>query len=276
MVAVVKTDLTVPPPTSQFNAVQVIDFQTLAAMGKITGAQVWDKIGASDIIPTSSFMILSNVTSSLFISNFPPTPQQLRVVSTSANDASAGTGAQQVTIDYLTDPASPTLFTRFSEIVTLNGTTPVNTVATNISRIERVRVSRVGSTSVAQGDISIQSVGGATTFEKIVAGENVSRTAVHFVPNGYISIITDLLFGTTTSGGTRFAFTTVEQDPSGNLVRIGELENALSGSTSTIPFKTPIVLKNNSNKRLSFAVTVRGIASNQQGSASFIAIDVPI
>lgn len=276
VVTVVDADITSPAPAAQFNTVQVIDFQTLAAMGKITGAQAWYKIGSSEVIPTATFMILSNVTSSTFISNFPTVPQQLRVVSTSANDAAAGTGAQQATIEYLTDPGSPTLFTRFSEIVTLNGTTPVNTVATNISRIERVHVSRVGSTSVSQGDISIQSVGGATTFEKIAGGENVSRTAVHFVPNGYMSIITDLLFGTSTSGGTRFAFTSVEQDPSGNIVRVGELENALNVSTSTLPLNTPIVLKNNLNKRLSFAVTVRGMASNQQGSASFIAIDIPI
>lgn len=272
----VNADIISPAPTAQFNTVQVIDFQTLAAMGKITGAQVWDKIGSSEVIPTTTFMILSNVTSASFISNFPPVPQQLQLVSSSANDAAAGTGAQQVTIEYLTDPGSATKFTRFSEIVTLNGTTPVNTVATNISRIERVHVSRVGSTSVSQGNILLQSVGGATTFEKIVAGENVSRTAVHFVPNGYMCIITDLMFGSITAGGVRFAFTTVEMDLAGNIVRIGQQEIALPAGGSTIPYRTPIFLKNNQNKRISFAVTVRGIASNQQGSASFSAIDIPI
>lgn len=269
-------DLVTPEPTAQFNTVQVIDFQTLAAMGKITGAQVWDKIGSSVVIPTATFMILSNVTSASFISNFPPVPQQLQIVSSSASDTAAGTGAQQVIIDYLTDPASPTKFTRFTETVTMNGVTPVLTAATNISRIERVRVSRTGSGSVAAGNISIQSVGGATTFELITSGENITRTAVHFVPNGFMCIITDLLFGSNTEGGVRFALTTVELDAAGDAVRIGQEEITIAAGGSTIPLRTPIFLKNDQNKRISFAVTVRGIASNQEGSASFAAIDVPI
>lgn len=260
----------------QLNAIQTIDFQTLAALGRVTGAQVWNKLGSSEAISPTTFMILSNVTSATFISNFPPTPQQLQVVSSSANDATAGTGAQQVTIDYLTDPSSPSLFTRFSTTVTLNGTTPVTTTPTNISRIERVRVSRTGSTAVAQGNILIQSVGGATTFEKIAAGENISRTAVHFVPDGYMCIITDLLFGATTLGGVRFAFTTVELNAAGDAVRIGQNEIAIASGGDSHPYRTPIFLTNNQNRRISFAVVVRGLASNQQGSASFVAIDIPI
>ncbi len=276
MVAVVDAGLTSPAPTAEFDTVQVIDFQTLAALEKITGAQTWYNLGSSDVIPSTTFMLLSNVTSSSFISNLPPVPQQLQVVSSLANDAAAGTGAQQVIIEYLTDPASATKFTRFSETVTLNGINPVNTVATNISRIERVRVSRTGSGSVAAGDISIQSVGGATTFEKIAAGENITRTAIHFVPYGYRCIITDVLFGTTTAGGVRFAFTTAELDAAGDAVRIGQEEISISSGGATIPYRTPISLKNDQNKRISFAVAVRGLASNQHGSASFAAIDVPL
>ena len=253
-----------------------INFFTGVALGDVPGAKAFYKLGSSNVIPTTTFMILSNVTSNTFISNFPPVPQQLQVVSTSANDAAAGTGTQQVTIDYLTDPSSATKFTRFSEIVTLNGVTPVNTIAKNISRIEQVHVSRVGTTSVSQGDISIQSVGGATTFEKIAAGENVSRTSVHFVPNGYKCVITDLLFGSVTAGGTRFSFTTTPEDAAGNVVRVGQHEIAIGDSGHTHAYNTPIFLSNPDNKRISFAITVRGVASNQQGSGSFTAIDIPL
>jgi hypothetical protein len=200
----------------------------------------------------------------------------MQVVSTSANDTSAGTGAQQVTIDYLTDPASPTLFTRFSEIVTLNGVAAVNTVATDISRIEHIRVSRVGTAGVAQGNISLQSVGGATTFELIPAGENINRTCVHFVPNGYMSVITDIMVGTTTVAGVRFSFTDTPVDPSGNVVRNGLEEISLSSSGIAKILKTPYFMTNPTNKRLSFAIAVRGQAANQQGSGSFLAIDIPL
>jgi len=254
------------------------NYFTSASIGNIPGVQTFSNIGFNNVIPTSSFILLSNVTSSTLISNFPSVPQQMQLVSTSINDdgSPVGTGAIEVTIEYLTDPSSPTKFTRFSEVVILNGTTPVNTVATNISRIERIHVSKVGTGSVASGNISLQSVGGASTFERIDQGENVSRTAVHFVPNGYMSIITDILAGTTTAGGTRFAFTTVETDSAGNAVRTGRDEIGFSSAGATISFNTPIFLKNDSNRRISFAITVRGLASNQEGSASFQAIDIPI
>lgn len=254
------------------------NYFTAASLGDIPGVQTFSNIGFNNVIPTSSFILLSNVTSSTLVSNFPAVPQQMQLVSSSASDDGAppGTGANEVTIDYLTDPSSPTRFTRFSEVVILNGTTPVNTIATNISRIERIHTSKVGTGSVAAGNISLQSVGGASTFEIINQGENVSRTCIHFVPNGFMSIITDILAGTTTAGGTRFAFTIVEADSSGNLVRTGRDEIGFASAGTTISFNTPIFLKNDSNRRISFAIAVRGLASNQEGSGSFQAIDIPI
>lgn len=256
--------------------VETIDFNNIAALQMLPGAQIFSTIGSSIVIPSSTFMLLSNLTSSIRVSNFPTVAQQMQVVSTSANDTGAGTGVQQVEIDYLTDPASATLFTRFTEIVTLNGVTPVNTAATGISRIEHMRASRVGSASVAQGDISLQSVGGATTFELMPAGENINRTCVHFVPNGYMCVVTDILVGTTTAAGVRFSFTDVLSDPVGNIVRVGLEEISLSGSGIGKSIRTPFFMSNPNNKRLSFAITVRGQASNQQGSGSFNAIDIPL
>lgn len=252
------------------------EYPLSAVLGLIPGAVAFYKVGSSLVIPSTTFMILSNLTSATRVSNFPTVAQQMQVVSSSASDTAAGTGAQQVTIDYLTEPASPAGFARFSETVTLNGVAAVLTVANNISRIERFRVSRTGTGSVAAGDISLQSVGGATTFELINAGENINRTCVHFVPNGYLSIITDIFTGTTTAGGVRFAITTVESDALGNLVRIGQNEIGLSSGGAITALNTPLFMKNDSNRRLSFAITVRGLAANQAGQGSFTAIDIPL
>lgn len=252
------------------------NFYLNAAIGKVPGAETFYKLGESTQIPSSTFIILSNLTTVARPSNFPAVAQQMQVVSTSANDTAAGTGAQQVTIDYLTETTSIFGFKRFSEIVTLNGLGAVNTVATGISRIERFRVSRIGATGVSQGDISLQSVGGATTFELIPVGENINRTCVHFVPNGYMSIVTDILVGATTAAGVRFSFTSTPSDVAGNVVRNGLEEISLSGSGIAKLLNTPFFMKNDQNRRLSFAVTVRGKASNQQGSGSFIAIDIPL
>lgn len=253
-----------------------IEFYINSASGLIPGAQVFFARGFNDVIPNTTFMILSTLTSASRISPFPPAAQQMQVVSTSVNDTAAGTGAQQVTIEYLTEPTSVYGFKRFSETVTLNGLVPVNTIVTNISRIERLRVSRVGAWSVALGDISLQSVGGATTFEIINAGENVSRTAVHFVPNGYQSIVTGFSVGCGTLAGIRFVLSTVETDSAGNLVRVGQKEMSVSSGSTNAQMNTPVFMSNPNNKRLSFAIAVRGLAANQEGSGSFVAIDLPL
>lgn len=258
------------------SSVNTTDYPINAALRAIPGIETFYKLGASMTIPSSTFILLSNLTSATRVSNFPPISQQMQIVSTNVNDTAAGTGAQQVTIDYLTEPSSIFGFRRFSEEVLLNGVAPVNTIATNINRIERFRVSRVGSGAVAAGDINLQSVGGATIFELIPTGENINRTAVHFVPNMYMSIVTDILFGTTTAGGVRFSFTDTPLNIAGNAVRNGLEEVTLTSSGIGKAINTPFYMKNDQNKRLSFAITVRGLAATQQGSGSLIAIDIPL
>lgn len=111
---------------------------------------------------------------------FPAAPMQMQVVSASANDAAAGTGIRSVLITYLDAD-----YDVHQETVTLNGTTPVNTVATNILRVNGVRAVSVGSGGMAAGNISLQAVGGATTYSIIPAGRNLARQAIYTVPDGY-------------------------------------------------------------------------------------------
>lgn len=111
---------------------------------------------------------------------FPAAAQQMEVVSTSANDAAAGTGARQVFIHYLDNN-----YAIQSEIVTLNGLTPVLTAALNILRINEVHAWAVGSGRSAAGNISVRAVGGATTYALIEAGSNNAHQAVYTIPAGY-------------------------------------------------------------------------------------------
>lgn len=249
-------------------------FYALASLRTIPGVQEFHKVGFNDIIPSTSFILLSNVTSAASLINFPASPMQMQVVSTSINDTAAGTGAQQVLIDYLTSPASASGFKRFTEIVTTNGVTPVLTVATNIYRIERFRVSRAGATLTSQGDISLQTVGGATTFEKIQAKSNVNRTLIHFIPNGFQSIITDAMVGTTTAGGVRFIIEAPEDDGSGNIVHFGSKEVGFANGSFQRSFNTPIRATNPNNKEMFFAIVVTGFAANQAASGSMGCIDI--
>lgn len=116
---------------------------------------------------------------------FPASPIQMQVVSTSANDAAAGTGVRTVYIHYL-----DTNYNEQTEIVTLNGLTPVNTVATNILRINSFHAGSVGSGAAAAGTITLKNTAATVTYAQISAGYNTCRQAIYTVPAGkygYIS-----------------------------------------------------------------------------------------
>lgn len=116
---------------------------------------------------------------------FPAAAQQMHVVSSAANDAAAGTGVRTVVIDYL-----DANYNQQQETITLNGVTPVNTVATNILRINGFHATSVGSGGSAAGNISLTNLGGTVTYGYIQTGYNSARQAVFTIPagkNGYLS-----------------------------------------------------------------------------------------
>lgn len=116
---------------------------------------------------------------------FPASPMQMQIVSSSANDAAAETGVRAVRIHYLDHNYQPQITD-----VTMNGTTPVLTVPTDIIRINGMHAMAVGSNVVSVGNISLQAIGGAVTYGFITAGDNTSRQAIYTVPDGmwgYIS-----------------------------------------------------------------------------------------
>lgn len=114
----------------------------------------------------------------------PATPIQMQVVSTSASDGVGGTGALTVHIHYL-----DTNYNTRSMLMTMNGTTPVLTVPTNILRVNNFHVNSVGSSGAAVGTISLQAVGGAVTYGVISATHNRARMPMFTVPAGMVGYI---------------------------------------------------------------------------------------
>lgn len=125
---------------------------------------------------------------------FPVSPIQMRIVSSSTNDTGAGTGVRTVDIGYL-----DTNYNQQSETVTLNGTNPVNTVATNILRINSLHTMTAGSGACAAGNISLQNTAGTVTYSRITATHNFSRQLIYTVPAGYKFFITSYTKATTTA-----------------------------------------------------------------------------
>ena len=168
------------------------------------------------------------------------TDAQRQIVSASASDAAAGTGARTVKITYLDqNGAGP-----FTEIVTLNGTTAVNTTATNICYIEQMEVVTAGSGGANAGIITIRTLA-AVTIGTIAAGDNQTFWCHHYVPAGKVCNITGISSGhngTTVGSGALFTlnakfFTVVN----GVEVQISDFVR-LYGQTSTFArtYSSPI------------------------------------
>jgi len=250
------------------------DFFTAVALGMVPNHTAGTRLGTNDVIPQAAFILLSNVTSVTSVGNLPSAAQQMQVVSTSASDTAAGTGAQQVEITYLTTPAAG--FQKKTEIVTLNGITPVLTTNTDIFRIDRFRVSRAGLMVTALGNVSLQSVGGAATFEIIPALTNVFRSAIHWVPKGFKTNVPYRSFGVTTTGGVTFILEAFEEDASGNVVVTGNDQFDLGQGVLAGQLIPPLVVSNPNGKMIGVAIVIRGRASNQAASGSFRFVDSPL
>lgn len=111
---------------------------------------------------------------------------QRSLVSSSANDAAAGTGARTVKITYFTLSVAGVITGPHEETVTLNGTTAVDTVNDDIALIEKIEVLTAGSGGVSAGTISLKAAaeGGGATIASIAAGALQTFLAHHYVPNG--------------------------------------------------------------------------------------------
>lgn len=130
---------------------------------------------------------------------FPVTPQRMRIVSTSANDTGAGTGVQKIIVHYLDNT-----YAEATEEVTLNGTTPVLTTATNILRINRMYSSAVGSTGGPVGTVSLTNTAATVTYCLQTPTYNTSAQLIYTVPIGKTAYISHVKVGAGASAAGHF------------------------------------------------------------------------
>ncbi len=112
------------------------------------------------------------------------------IISSSANDASAGTGARTLRIIYLDSTGRGP----FTELVTMNGLTSVPLTATDKCYIQQIELLTVGSTGAAVGTITLRNNAVATVWT-IAAGDTQTFAAHHYVPLGNTCTITSVAHG---------------------------------------------------------------------------------
>lgn len=130
----------------------VQDFQLAIARGLVPYAEPFSSYGR--------FVATGAVTNRIIwpdgIYNIPaPTGVQMSFVSTSAQDGVGGTGIRTLEMHYLDADLAPQ-----RETITLNGITPVLSVATNVRFVQCVHILTAGSGKSAAGVITVSNGGG--------------------------------------------------------------------------------------------------------------------
>lgn len=137
---------------------------------------------------------------------------QRSIASASANDTAVGTGARTVIITYL----DQTMAGPFTETLTLNGTTGVNTVNTNICFIESIKVVTAGSGGANAGIITLYSAinKGGSVIGTIALGDNTTFWSHHYVPSSKICYISGFsVNNNSTAVGNGASFTLRARNP---------------------------------------------------------------
>jgi len=180
---------------------------------------------------------------------FPGAPMQMQVVSSSANDSASGSGARQVDIHYLDNN-----YVQHSELITLNGTTPVNTAAANILRINNFHVIVAGSSKCSAGNIDIRNLAGTEIYSRISASRNASLQAIWTVPDGYTLYLTAWKCGAfLTTGKIAFIMLRTTSDHDGNLTPGLFMHKdiiSLYNNHAVIPFAAPIKIPSRADVKL--------------------------
>lgn len=192
---------------------------------------------------------------------------QGRLVSTSTSDTSDGTGIQKIKMDYFTSD-----WTFKTEVLTLNGTTPVDTVDTDIYRVESFSAIKTGSNNIAAGIITLKNIAGTNLFAQIDAYTLSFRRSLHYVKRGYVGYVENVVFSSTSTGGVAFDLIMTKDFNSdgGGFVVFPYLSVEIKENAEYYtPSKLMMIDASDSSRALAVAVCVRGLSVSQRATASF-------
>jgi len=202
-------------------------FSCMLAEGKLDGITPFRRMGHNTAVGASYETIWCKSTLYAYLTS----ADTIDVVSDDAADTSTGTGARTVFIGGLDSD-----YNMQSEIVTMKGATPVETVNKYL-RVYGAKVITVGSGRVNAGNITVADVSTSNVLAYIEAGEGKSLQCVWTVPAGKTAIVLRWAYNEK-SGNTTFL--TMFVRPYGKSWLIGKikiLKNDCNDSTFAIPLK---------------------------------------
>jgi len=215
--------------------------------------------GKKTTIGTGAFTLLENQP---FIQ--PSGDIQTYIQSSDAADSSAGTGAQQVTIEYF----SYAWGAKKTVIITLNGLNQVTVSVSDMYRIHGMYVNRKGSGSASAGDITLTNQAETELYGQISQYASIMQRAIFYVAEGERVTCTEALFTATTGGGIIGRIFASEEDANGNVVPRARIIFEVADSNIIYGAIISETVENPNNKRLAIGIAVHGNLANQSGSGT--------
>jgi hypothetical protein len=168
---------------------------------------------------------------------------QLELVSASANDTAAGTGARTVRVDFLS-----TQYAEFSEVIVLNGTTAVPTTRTDILRVNGAVVLTTGSSGRNEGVITIRDVGAGTTRATVSTfveggaspGQSFLDQMLYTVPAGHTMLVYSVDMTINRAGANRWVTARIYARSNTGVIRTPKALSLSSDQSYTLSGRMPV------------------------------------
>lgn len=155
--------------------------------GNVRGAYPFSAYGRVNLAAGSSGVLVQQIDGTTL--NVPQSVQ-MSIVSTSVEDSPTGTGARSVVMEYLDGDLNYSY-----EVISMNGTTPVLTNATDVRFINGFHMATFGSAREAVGTINVTN--GGITYARITAGGRTNISSFRRVPAGKTLFIESFYAGAT-------------------------------------------------------------------------------
>lgn len=163
-----------------------VDWWTAVSLGKIPGFMMAVAQGTNTDVDTAS--VPEDLIPAGGTYSWPTVAAQLEIVSSSVNDAAAGTGARTVLVTGLNASLAV-----ISETVTMNGLTPVTTVNSYL-RVNSLNAITVGALGYNDGEIVIRALAAGPRRFTIPATFGRGQSCIFTVPAGFNGWLLDGFF----------------------------------------------------------------------------------
>lgn len=249
------TDGTIEDIGSHHKHLKVLDYLQSIGHGTTSNAEGISPqcaVGKKTGIGTGAYTLLEAYD---FIQ--PTANTQMYLQSTDAQDAAAGTGIQEVTIEYF-----PLAWGAKKTVKVI----PTGAVQVTISVADIYRIHKVygNSGNPAQGDITITNQAETILYGQIDEYDTFMRRCIFYVAENEKVTVTQAILGSTTSGGTNVVMFATEEDEDGDLITRGCSTIEVANSTAVVDFAPWKTISNPNNVKKSVGLAVNGNLAAQK------------